>query len=198
LGEVKLRLTCFGNSKDTLQQEADLLAEKLKAVAGEYIYGYGENTIEIVIGNLLREKKLTLAMAESCTGGYVSHLLTTVPGSSDYFKGSVVAYANEVKLNTLEVSENTLNESGAVSEQVITEMAQQVRIKLNADIGVATSGIAGPAGGTPEKPVGTVWIAYSDKDKTVAKKLQLSKDRMLNIRMSAMAVLNLIRLNLPS
>lgn len=198
LGEVKLRLTCFGSSKESLAQEADTLAQKLKAIVGEYIYGYGDQTIEIVIGHLLREKKLTLAMAESCTGGYVSHLLTTVPGSSDYFKGCVVAYANEVKLKTLQVSENTLKEFGAVSEQTITEMAQQVRIKLNADIGVATSGIAGPDGGTDEKPVGTIWIAYSDNEKTVAKKLQLSKDRMLNIRMSAMAVLNVIRLNLPS
>jgi nicotinamide-nucleotide amidase len=198
LGEVKLRLTCFGNSKNILQQEAEALTEKLKAIAGEYIYGYGDHTIEIVIGKLLREKKRTLALAESCTGGYLSHLITTVPGSSDYFKGSVVAYANDVKMGALEVNENTLKEFGAVSEQTITEMAQQVRLKLNADIGVATSGIAGPDGGTPDKPVGTVWIAYSDKDKTVAKKLQLSKDRMLNIRMATMAVLNLIRLNLPA
>jgi len=197
LGEVKLRLTCFGNTKETLQQEADALTEKLKVLVGEHIYGYGENTIEIVIGKLLREKKLTLSVAESCTGGYVSHQLTTVPGSSDYFKGSIVAYANEIKMSALEVNENTLNEFGAVSEQTIIEMAQQVRIKFNTDIGVATSGIAGPDGGTPEKPVGTVWIAYCDKHKTVARKLQLSKDRMLNIRLSAMGIFNLIRLNLP-
>jgi nicotinamide-nucleotide amidase len=197
LGEVKLRLTCFGNSKETLQQEAETLTEKLKEIVGEHIYGYGENTIEIVIGKLLQEKKLTLSVAESCTGGYVSHLITTVPGSSAYFKGSIVAYANETKMSVLDVNENTLNEFGAVSEQTIIEMAQHVRVKFNTDIGVATSGIAGPDGGTPEKPVGTVWIAYSDKDKTVARKLQLSKDRMLNIRMSAMGIFNLIRLNLP-
>jgi nicotinamide-nucleotide amidase len=197
LGEVKLRLTCFGNSKETLQQEAETLTEKLKEIVGEHIYGYGENTIEIVIGKLLQEKKLTLSVAESCTGGYVSHLITTVPGSSAYFKGSIVAYANEIKMSALDVNENTLNEFGAVSEQTIIEMVQHVRVKFNTDIGVATSGIAGPEGGTPEKPVGTVWIAYSDKDKTVARKLQLSKDRMLNIRMSAMGIFNLIRLNLP-
>jgi nicotinamide-nucleotide amidase len=197
LGEVKLRLTSFGNSKETLQQEAETLTDKLKEIVGEHIYGYGENTIEIVIGKLLQEKKLTLSVAESCTGGYVSHLITTVPGSSAYFKGSIVAYANEIKMSALDVNENTLNEFGAVSEQPIIEMAQHVRVKFNTDIGVATSGIAGPEGGTPEKPVGTVWIAYSDKDKTVARKLQLSKDRMLNIRMSAMGIFNLIRLNLP-
>jgi nicotinamide-nucleotide amidase len=197
LGEVKLRLTCFGNSKENLKEEADQLTEKLKVIVGEHIYGFGENTIEIVIGKLLREKKLTLSVAESCTGGYVSHQITTVPGSSDYFKGSIVAYANEIKMSALEVNENTLNKFGSVSEQTIVEMAQQVRKKFNTDIGVATSGIAGPEGGTPEKPVGTVWIAYSDKHKTVARKLQLSKDRMLNIRLAAMGIFNLIRLNLP-
>lgn len=197
LGEVKLRLTCFGTSKETLHQEAESLTEKLKVIVGEHIYGYGESPIEVVIGQTLRNKKLTLAVAESCTGGYISHLITTVPGSSDYFKGGVIAYANEVKEQQLGVQHLTLETHGAVSEETVKEMAQQVRMKTNADIGVATSGIAGPDGGTPEKPVGTVWIAYSDKHKTVAKKLQLSKDRMLNIRMSSMAVFNLIRLNLP-
>ena len=149
------------------------------------------------IGKKLREKKLTLSIAESCTGGYLSHLVTSVPGSSDYFLGSMIPYAYEIKMRQLGVKPEILEKYGAVSEPTIIEMANIVRAKFNTDIGVATSGIAGPGGATPDKPVGTIWIAYSDKHQTVTKKLQLSKERMINIRMSSAAVLNLIRLSLP-
>ena len=137
-------------------------------------------------------------MAESCTGGYLSHLITSVPGSSDYFRGSMIPYAYEIKMSQLGVKPETLEKYGAVSEPTISEMANVVRARFHTDIGVATSGIAGPGGATPEKPVGMVWIAYSDKHQTVTKKLQLSKDRMINIRMASVAVLNLIRLSLPA
>jgi nicotinamide-nucleotide amidase len=197
LGEVKLRLTSFGTSYTSLQQEAEAHTEKLKEVVGEFIYGFGDEPIEVVIGNMLRNKKLTLSVAESCTGGYLSHLITSVPGSSDYFLGSMIPYAYEIKMRQLGVKPETLEKYGAVSEPTIIEMANIVRAKFSTDIGVATSGIAGPGGATPDKPVGTVWIAYSDKHKTVTKKLQLSKERMINIRMASMAVLNLIRQNLP-
>jgi nicotinamide-nucleotide amidase len=197
LGEVKMRLTCTGNSLEKLQHEADALADKLNEYVGQHIYGYGEDPIEVVLGNTLREKKLTLSIAESCTGGYLSHLITSVPGSSDYFLGSLIPYAYEIKMRQLGVKPETLEKYGAVSEPTIMEMANIVRAKFNTDIGVATSGIAGPGGATPDKPVGTVWIAYSDKHQTVTKKLQLSKDRMINIRMASIAVLNLIRLSLP-
>jgi nicotinamide-nucleotide amidase len=197
LGEVKLRLTGTGQSLQALQDETDALTENLLEFAGNYIYGYGEEPIEVVIGNTLRHKKLTLAIAESCTGGYLSHLITSVPGSSEYFLGSMIPYAYEIKMRQLGVKPETLEKFGAVSEPTIIEMANIVRAKFNTDIGVATSGIAGPGGATPDKPVGTVWIAYSDKHQTVTKKLQLSKDRMINIRMASTAVLNLIRLSLP-
>ncbi len=197
LGEVKLRLTGFGDSSQALQKEIDELAEKLLPLAGEYIYGYGEESLEVAIGKKLREKKLTLSIAESCTGGYLSHLITSVPGSSDYFLGSMIPYAYEIKMRQLGVKPEILEKYGAVSEPTIIEMANIVRAKFNTDIGVATSGIAGPGGATPDKPVGTVWIAYSDKYQTVTKRLQLSKERMINIRMSSAAVLNLIRLSLP-
>lgn len=197
LGDVKLRLTGFGESSDKLQQEIDAWTERIQPLAGEYIYGYGEETLEEVIGKTLRSKKLTLSVAESCTGGYLSHLITSVPGSSDYFLGSIIPYAYEIKMRQLGVKPETLEKFGAVSEPTINEMANIVRAKFNTDIGVATSGIAGPGGATPDKPVGTVWIAYSDKYHTVTKKLQLSKDRMINIRLSSAAVLNLIRLSLP-
>jgi nicotinamide-nucleotide amidase len=197
LGEVKLRLTGFSNSSSQLESEIDVLVEKLKVIAGDYIYGYGDESIEVVIGKMLRERKLTLSMAESCTGGYLSHLITSVPGCSDYFLGSMVPYAYEIKMRQLGVKPEVLEKYGAVSEPTIIEMANIVRAKFNTDIGVATSGIAGPGGATPEKPVGMVWIAYSDKHHTVTKKLQISNDRTINIKMASMAVINLIRMSLP-
>ena len=198
LGEVKLRLTGTGDSIDVLKQEMDALVEKLKPLAEEYIYGYGEIPLQVVIGNTLREKKLKLSIAESCTGGYLSHLITSVPGSSDYYLGSIIPYDYEIKMRQLGVRPETLEKYGAVSEPTIIEMANIVRSKFNADIGVATSGIAGPGGATPDKPVGTIWIAYSDKHKTVTKLLKLSQERLYNIQYSATAALNLIRANLPS
>jgi nicotinamide-nucleotide amidase len=197
LNEVKLRLTGIGRSLSLLEKETSELIIRLNDRIGQYIYGYGEDPLEVVIGNTLRSKKLTLAVAESCTGGYVSHLITSVPGSSEYFLGSIVPYAYEIKMRELGVNPETLEKHGAVSELTVMEMARLVRAKFNTDIGVATSGVAGPGGGTPDKPVGTVWIAYSDKHQTIARKLQLSKDRMINIKIASVAVLNLIRLSLP-
>ena len=198
LGEVKLRLTSFGDSLEKMESEVNELTEKLNSYVGQFIFGYGEDPIEVVIGNTLRKKKLTISIAESCTGGFLSHLVTSVPGSSDYFLGSMIPYSYEVKMRQLGVKPETLEKYGAVSEPTISEMASVVRARFNTDIGVATSGIAGPGGATPDKPVGTVWIAYSDKHQTVTRKLQLSKERLLNIRMASVAVLNLIRLSLPA
>jgi nicotinamide-nucleotide amidase len=195
LGEVKLRLTAVGTDVNVMRQQIDNLTENLKPLAGDYIFSFDDESLEVVVGKILRSKKLTLSIAESCTGGYVSHLITSVPGSSEYFIGSMIPYAYEIKMRQLGVKPETLEKYGAVSEPTINEMANVVRARFNTDIGVATSGIAGPGGATPDKPVGTVWIAYSDKHRTVTKKLQLSKDRMINIRMASAAVLNLIRLN---
>jgi len=197
LGEVKLRLTGIGQSQKALETEADALTEKLKDRIGQFIFGYGEDPIELVIGNTLHERNLTLAVAESCTGGYLSHMITSIPGSSSYFLGSMIPYAYEIKMRQLGVKPETLEKYGAVSEPTIVEMANIVRAKFNTDIGVATSGVAGPGGATPDKPVGTVWIAYSDKYQTVTKRLQLSKDRLINIKAASVAVLNLIRQSLP-
>ena len=196
LGEVKLRLTGTGNSINGLKDEIHKWIDDLNPIIGEFIYGYGEDPLQAVVGNMLRERKLKLSIAESCTGGYLTHLITSVVGSSDYFLGSIIPYDYEIKMRQLGVRPETLEKFGAVSEPTIIEMANSVRAKLDADIGVATSGIAGPGGATPDKPVGTVWIAYSDKSKTITKKLQLSNDRMVNIKATATAVLNLIRINL--
>lgn len=197
LGEVKLRLTGIGSSTEQLELEMDDWVKQFHHLAGEYVYGYGEEPLEVVLGALLRKAGLKLAIAESCTGGYLSHLITRVPGSSDYYLGSMIPYDYETKMRQLGVRPETLEKYGAVSEPTIIEMSNNVRAKFNADIGLATSGIAGPGGATPDKPVGTVWIAYCDKRKTVSKLLKLSQDRQLNIRGTAVAVLNLLRQNLP-
>lgn len=198
LGEVKLRLTASGEQEAVLQEQLNAQIDLLRPVINEYIYSLNDEPLEKVVGIMLREKKLTISVAESCTGGYVSHLITSVPGSSDYFMGSMIPYAYEIKMRQLGVKPEILERYGAVSEPTIIEMANIVRAKFNTDIGVATSGIAGPGGATPEKPVGLIWIAYSDKHKTVTRKLQLGNDRLLNIRLASTALLNLIRLNIPT
>jgi nicotinamide-nucleotide amidase len=194
LGHVKLRLTGFGENKEKLQQEIQdqiaLVFPKIK----KYIYGYNEDTLETAIGKLLKKNNKTLALAESCTGGYVSHLITSVGGSSEYFQGSVVPYHNQFKHEILGVKNETLNEFGAVSEQTVIEMATSVKKLFKSDFGLASSGIAGPSGGTESKPVGTIWIACAGKGFVETKKLQLTKDRMLNIQLTAVAVLNLFRI----
>jgi nicotinamide-nucleotide amidase len=196
LGQVTLRLTGRGDSPEVIDQTLQREAGKLGPLIGDHIFGYGGDTLEAVVGRTLRERKLTLAAAESCTGGYLSHLITGVPGSSDYFVGTMIPYADDIKLRQLGVRPEILEEHGAVSEPTVIEMAAGVRSKFNTDIGVATSGIAGPGGATPEKPVGLVWIAYADKHQVVTRKLQLSADRMINIRLASVAVLNLIRVSL--
>lgn len=195
-GEVKLRLTTVGSDEESLRKEMELQVRKIMPLAGDYIYAIGSEPLEVVVGQSLRKRHLTISLAESCTGGYLSHLITSVPGSSDYFTGSVVAYSNDVKIKQLGVSAKTLEAHGAVSEATIREMAEGVRASMHTDIGVATSGIAGPGGGTAEKPVGTVWVAYADSHQTIARKLLLSKDRIINIKLTATHVLNMIRVGI--
>ena len=194
-GQVKLRLTGSGDDLNTLKQEIDALQMAIMPKIAKYVYGFGADSLEGVIGQLLNKNNLTLATAESCTGGYLAHMITSIPGSSRYFKGSVIAYSNEVKTAQLGVSTEDLKQQGAVSEKVAKELAEGVRKALNTDIAIATTGIAGPDGGTIEKPVGTVWIAYSDKHKTLAKKFNFSRDRTFIVHWSALAALNMIRLN---
>lgn len=196
LGEVKLRLTASGPNTDLLEHDIARAVDELIPVAGEYIYATHDESLEQVIGRMLRERNLTLSVAESCTGGYLSHLITSIPGSSDYFKGAIIPYANEIKMEQLNVSSDTLQAHGAVSEQTVAEMAREVRQRFRTDIGGASSGIAGPGGATPDKPVGLVWIAYADNQKTITKKLQLVHDRLTNIRLASNALLNLIRIQL--
>jgi nicotinamide-nucleotide amidase len=188
-GQVKLRITAKGVNKQKIIDEVDKHIEQLKKYIGKYIYGEDGITIQESVGKILKSKKQTLSIAESCTGGYVSHLITSIPGSSDYFQGSVLAYSNNIKQEALQVNNDTLNRYGAVSEETVCEMANGIRNNYKTDYAIATSGIAGPGGGTEDKPVGTVWIAIADKKGTITKKYTILKDRMSNIKYASVAAL---------
>jgi len=193
LGAVRLRLTAVGPNEQALQSILDAKVKEVEALIPHLIFGYDKQTLEEVVGQLLKDRKLRLATAESCTGGYLAHQLTTIPGSSAYFKGSIVAYSNEIKEKCLEVKPETLKLHGAVSEETVIEMVKGALKLLEVDIAVATSGIAGPGGGTPDKPVGTIWMAVGNKKNVKTRKLQLGKERLRNIQYTSTQALNMIR-----
>ena len=192
-GLVKLRLTARGDNKESLEKELVPYVVKLKELLKDFIVTDADEGLEIVIGKILKEKNKTMATAESCTGGYIAHMITSVPGSSNYYKGSVVSYANEVKENILEVKDETLKSVGAVSEETVLQMVKGAIKKLNVDYALATSGIMGPDGGSAEKPVGTVWIGVGNKDKMEAKKFYFRFDRERNIEQTSLTALNILR-----
>jgi nicotinamide-nucleotide amidase len=194
LGHVKLRLTAFGEDKKVLAAAVEQQIQHILPTISNYVYGYNEETLETAVGKLLKNSGKTLALAESCSGGYISHLITTVPGSSNYLLGTVVPYHNDLKQQVLGVNSATLAQHGAVSEETVREMATGVKKLFGADYGLASSGIAGPDGGSPDKPVGTVWIACAGPDFVEAKLLQLTQDRLINIQLTGVAVLNLLRI----
>jgi nicotinamide-nucleotide amidase len=195
-GMVRLRLTAIGTDRKLLQAAINKAEKELLPIAGKFIFGFDTDTMESVVGQLLRNKSLTVSTAESCTGGTIAQLITSIAGSSDYFKGSVVAYSNEIKARILGVPNQTLIEFGAVSEQTVIAMAEGVRLLFSTDFAIAVSGIAGPGGGTDEKPVGTTWIAIATPTKTIAKKFLLGDHRGRNIRKASLAALNMLRLTL--
>ena len=186
---VRLRLSSYGASEDDV--EAEIL--KLKTILGELVYSDQEDTLQECVGRILSKAGLTLSTAESCTGGTISQLITSVPGSSEYFLGGVTSYANSVKTGVLGVSSEIIEKYGAVSSECVASMAEGVRRLTGSDYAVATSGIAGPGGGTPEKPVGLVWIGVSSKNGTETYKVQYNGDRKRNIERFAAFALNSIR-----
>ncbi len=192
-GIVRLRLSGEGFDEQILHQQVEAAVEKLQGLIGEYIFGFDNDSLEMIIGRLLSEKNATLATAESCTGGAIAQMLTSVTGSSAYFKGSVVAYANDIKKNILGVGSDSLEKYGAVSKEVVTEMVIALKAKFNVDYAIATSGIAGPDGGSAEKPVGTTWIAIATPDEVVATQYLFGDSRDRNIRRTALQALNLLR-----
>jgi nicotinamide-nucleotide amidase len=192
-GMVRLRLTIQGEdpgaSTKILQSNFDTLKERV----AEWLVADEDIPIQEAVGKLLQSRSKTLGTAESCTGGYIAHLITSIPGSSEYFKGSIVSYANEIKTNLLHVPPATLAADGAVSQATVEAMARGALEQLGADYVIATSGIMGPGGGSPEKPVGTVWIAVGNRQNITAQKFSFRFDRGRNIELAATNALNQLR-----
>lgn len=195
-GIVRLRLSANGNDEDAIKIEIDRQCELIKQYVPKAIFGFNDIRLEEAVADILKDKNLTVSTAESCTGGYIAHLLTSIAGSSEYFRGSIVSYANDIKIEQLAVDAKDMEKYGAVSQEVVEQMAKGAREKLHTDYAIATSGIAGPDGGTEEKPVGTVWIAIAGKEGVKSKLFQFGEHRGRNIRRSALMAMNMLRLEL--
>jgi nicotinamide-nucleotide amidase len=191
---IRLRLSARGENRQYLENILEKKIGELYDIIPQYIFGLEDDTLAGNIGQILKDKDLTVSTAESCTGGFIAHSFTSNSGSSNYFKGSVVAYSNDVKIKVLGVNAHKIQDYGAVSKEVVEEMAVRTRELLGTDYAVATSGIAGPTGGTPEKPVGMVWIAVAGPDLTVSKVYNFGNDRGRTIIRSSQTALNMLRL----
>ncbi|MES2761409.1 MAG: competence/damage-inducible protein A [Bacteroidota bacterium] len=197
-GMVRLRLSSKGFDETELKNKIESEADKIKPIIEKYIYGYEEYgqeqpKLEEILGKLLLEKNLKLALAESCTGGYISHLITSVAGSSAYYNGCIVPYHNEYKNSLLKVDPSVFERNGAVSKECVMAMAKETLITFKADVAIAVSGIAGPGGGTAEKPVGTTWIAVAYGDRIIPKQFVFGDNRQRNIQMTAITAMNMLR-----
>ena len=190
---IRLRLSIICKDKKKAEELIDSEILKLDKIIGKAIFGYGDLFLQDIIGQILKFNKETVSVAESCTGGKIAHLITSVAGSSEYFKGGIIAYSNEIKINHLNVPEEIIEQYGAVSKEVVEYMAKGQREKFNTDYAVAVSGIAGPGGGTIDKPVGTTWIAVANSNKVTAKKYTFGKMRDINIRIAASKALDMLR-----
>ncbi len=194
IGQVKIRLTGKGNSRRQVEKEIHDFSKKIEDLLQKYIYGHGDETVESAIGKMLLKENASLAIAESCTGGYLSHLITSVAGSSNYFLGGVISYSNKIKMQELGVKKSILEKQGAVSGECAEAMAQGVKNRFGSTYSLAITGIAGPGGGTPEKPVGTVWITCAGREgKVRSMTFVMNRGRLQNISYSAVNALNLLR-----
>lgn len=193
VGKVRLRLTIKGENKEELEAVIAKATNEVIRAVEQYIYGFDDDSFEEKTGELLVKKQLTIGTAESCSGGYIAHLLTSVAGSSTYFKGSIVSYANEIKEDLLHVKKETLAQFGAVSEQTVSEMLSGALQQLKVDVAIAVSGVAGPSGGTAEKPVGTVFIGIATKEKQYIRKLSFTNNRERNIQLTGVVSLVMLR-----
>jgi nicotinamide-nucleotide amidase len=192
-GIIKLRLTGSGRNEKEIKSPLEGQIIKLRGIIPDLIYSENEESLEKTVGRLLTEQKKSVCTAESCTGGNLAHMITSIPGSSAYFKGAVIAYENSAKTRLLGVESRTIESDGAVSESVVKTMSESARKLFDTDFSVATSGIAGPGGGTEEKPVGTLWVAVCSESVTVTEKYTYGNDRSTNIQRFTNAALNLLR-----
>ena len=198
LGIVKIRITGMGGEPEELEERVNRKAEELKALLPDLYFGEDKDKLEEIVGELLKTNNKKVATAESCTGGYIAHLLTSVPGSSEYYEGTYVTYSYDLKSDLLAVDKEIIRDKGAVSEEVVLQMAEGIKKNMNVDYAIAVSGIAGPGGGTPEKPVGTVWMALAGPNSLKAERYQFGRTRMNNIRITAITALNWLRKELQS
>lgn len=180
-GMVKMRVTCYGSDREILENQLDETLKKLRSIAGEYIVGEDCETLAECVAMQMKKSGKTLSTAESCTGGTIAMQITQLAGASEYYRGGAVVYSNDMKEKMIGVRHSTLEKYGAVSEQTVVEMVEGVRSVTGSDYAVATTGIAGPGGGTPEKPVGTVWIGICSEHKTVTRKLSLGNNRLRTV-----------------
>lgn len=192
-GMVRLRLSSSGIEQFQVESEVEHHFHKLKALVNQFLVTDQEESMSQVVGKILSHQNKTICTAESCTGGYLAHLLTAVAGSSKYYKGTIVSYDNDVKSNLLNVHAETLKSNGAVSEQTVKEMLTGALLALKTDYGIAVSGIMGPEGGSVEKPVGTVWLAVGSLDEMVTKKMHFRFDRNKNIELTSQNALDMFR-----
>lgn len=191
-GLIKLRFSTSGEDKHLLKKIIDKEIQKLKEIIPNNLVNIDEKNIEETISEILKESKSTLSTAESCTGGYIAHLITKIPGSSDYYKGSIIAYSNDIKKKELKINQELIEKVGAVSKEVVESMAINIRKKFKTTYSIATSGIAGPTGGSKDKPVGTVWIAVASNDWIYSEKYMFGTNRERNIIRTANTALNLL------
>jgi nicotinamide-nucleotide amidase len=193
-GMVRLRLTGSNSDEQILNKTLNSLFESLKKAVVDYLVIDADEPMEVVVGNLLKAKNHTVATAESCTGGYIGHLLSKHAGSSQFYTGGIISYDNRIKSEFLDVSPSILQTVGAVSKEAVEQMALAVRAKMGTDYAISVSGIMGPSGQTDEKPLGMVWIGVANKEKVVSKLFYLRFDRARNIEVTATQAINLLRL----
>ena len=194
IGMVRLRLTGSGQDEKALDKELNTQFEALKKAVNEYLVTDADETMEMVVGNLLKQRNQTVSTAESCTGGYIGHLLSKNAGSSQFYTGGIISYDNRIKTEFLDVPNEILQTVGAVSKEAVEQMALAVRAKMNTDYAISVSGIMGPSGQTDEKPLGMVWVGVANREKVVSKVFYLRFDRLRNIEVTANQAINLLRL----
>lgn len=192
-GAVRMRITVHARSEEAAKAQVEQVESRIRAKVGKHIFGTGEEELEDVLGAILLERGLTIAVAESCTGGLVAHRLTNVSGSSGYFERGVVAYSNRSKTDLLGVPEALITAHGAVSKEVAAAMAEGIRRVARTNLGLSTTGIAGPTGGTPEKPVGLVYVGYADESGSIAMKFTFGEGRARVKERASQAALELVR-----
>jgi nicotinamide-nucleotide amidase len=195
-GILRLRLSYSTGSVHTSKADFEVQCKKLEKLLANDLFGYDNDKLESIVGSMLKTNKATLATAESCSGGKIAEMITSIPGASEYFKGGIVAYSNDIKKEMLQVSDSVLRQYGAVSKAVVLQMAKGAKERFNTDYAIATSGIAGPTGGSKEKPVGTVWLAVASPRTTLALKINFDGHRQRTILRSSIAALNLLRLEI--